>query len=61
MEYAENRSNQSEPNMDQKQVVAMAYVPWQHLTSVYETAKAFQYGTLFPELDKPWNPGGCKR
>ena len=39
-------------------VVAMAYVPWQYFTTVYEPDKALQVGTIFPELDKPFLAGG---
>ena len=34
--------------------VAMAYVPFQQLGSVYPAEKALDAGTLFPELDKPF-------
>ena len=35
--------------------VAMAYVPWQHLTKIYENLEeAFYVGTIFPELNKPF-------
>lgn len=43
---------------NQPPVVGMAYVPWQHLSTVYEAEKGFRRGTLFPELDKPWLVGG---
>ncbi len=39
-------------------VLAMGYVPWQNLNSVFEPDKALQMGTLFPELLKPYT--GCK-
>lgn len=39
-------------------VVAMAYVPWQTLGTVYQSDTAFMQGTLFPELDKPLMVGG---
>lgn len=42
----------------QKPVVAMAYVPWQNLHTVYEPEGGLCRGTIFPELDKPWMPGG---
>lgn len=42
--------------------VAMAYVPWQCFKNVYEPDKALQYGTIFPELNKPfYGKGGCPR
>lgn len=34
--------------------LAMAYVPWQQLRSLYEPDQALQIGTLFPELCKPF-------
>lgn len=40
------------------QVVAMAYVPWQQLETVYEPENGFPRGTIFPELDKPLMVGG---
>lgn len=44
-------------------VLAMAYVPWQQFTTVYEPDKALEIGTIFPELDKPFLAGGrcCRR
>lgn len=43
-------------------VPAMAYVPWQYFHKVYETDKALEIGTIFPELDKPFLAAGrcCK-
>ena len=38
--------------------VAMAYVPWQKLQDVYEPEAALTFGTLFPELNKPFTAGG---
>lgn len=41
---------------------AMAYVPWQYFTTVYETDKALEVGTIFPELDRPFLAAGrCGR
>lgn len=34
--------------------VAMGYVPWQFLHTLYEPDKALQVGTIFPELNKPF-------
>ena len=40
--------------------IAMAYVPWQFFQETYEPDKALQYGTIFPELYKPfYGKGGC--
>ena len=34
--------------------LAMAYVPWQSIHTVYDAHKALQIGTIFPELDLPF-------
>lgn len=34
--------------------IAMAYVPYQPLDTVYEQETALKNGTLFPNLDKPF-------
>lgn len=34
--------------------LAMAYVPWQVFRNTYEPSVAFVRGTIFPELDLPW-------
>ncbi len=40
--------------------VAMAYVPWQRLTHIYEDLdEAFENGTIFPELNKPFVGRRC--
>ncbi len=40
--------------------VAMAYVPMQQWSEVYDEAEAFHAGTLFPELNLPFEPEeGC--
>lgn len=43
------------------QVLAMAYVKDQEfkIRSVYSCEKALRQGTLFPELDKPFEGGTC--
>lgn len=41
--------------------LAMAYVPWQNWRKIYEPEKAFCRGTIFEELDKPFQGiGGCQ-
>ena len=36
----------------EKYPLAMAYVPWQHFTQMYENLeKGYKAGTIFPELD----------
>ena len=40
--------------------IAMAYTPWQEWKNIYKAEKAFQRGTIFEELDKPFGgTGGC--
>lgn len=34
--------------------LAMGYVPWQHLSTIYEPDQALREGTMFPELRKPF-------
>lgn len=35
--------------------IAMAYVPWQHLSKLYDNLEdGFLKGTIFPELYKPF-------
>ncbi|MBQ7548055.1 MAG: spore coat associated protein CotJA [Clostridia bacterium] len=41
--------------------VAMAYVPMQTDTTVYDTDKALREGTLFPTLNKPFAGAGDRR
>lgn len=40
---------------------AMAYVPWQDFGNLYELEKAFEIGTIFPELDKPFIGRRCRK
>lgn len=35
--------------------LAHAYVPWQVLNKTYSLTEALQRGTLFPELDMPYD------
>lgn len=41
-------------SMPENPVLAMAYVPFQMLTEIYEPEEALNAGTLFPALDKPF-------
>ena len=41
----------------EKMPIAMAYVPWQDWEELYEIEKAFECGTIFPCLDKPFVGG----
>ena len=40
--------------------IAMAYVPWQHMTNICEDLdEAIKCGTIFPELIKPFTGRRC--
>lgn len=42
--------------------LAMASVPWQKWQYIYDAEKGFHRGTIFEELDKPFEGRGmCKR
>ena len=47
--------------LPKKTVEAMAYVPFQNADRLYAPEQAIMAGTLFPELNKPFDPdnGGC--
>ena len=43
-------------------VLAMAYVPWQEWGSLYDPRQGFCCGTIFEDLNKPFQgTGGCRR
>lgn len=42
--------------LPKKVTEAMAYVPFQNAGELYAPEHAIQAGTLFPELDKPFDP-----
>lgn len=41
--------------------IAMAYVPWQEWKPIYELDKAFEIGTIFPVLNKPFEGRRCQK
>lgn len=41
-------------------VVGMAYVPWQTWNNVNDPSKGLRRGTIFQELDKPFEGGCCR-
>ncbi|MBP5223842.1 MAG: spore coat associated protein CotJA [Lachnospiraceae bacterium] len=48
------------PSKKEDYVVAMAYVPWQKFDRIYDDLdKAFRFGTIFPELNKPFTGRRC--
>lgn len=44
--------------MPEEMPVAMAYVPYQQWDTVYTAEEGFPKGTIFPQLYKPFCPGG---
>ena len=46
------------PTQSSDGVLTMAFVNMQPLDYVYDEAQAFQNGTLFPNIDKPFYYGG---
>ena len=64
MEYRGNRNavcvSHDRETACSGQVLAMAYVPVQVLTSVYEPEAGYPRGTIFPDLDKPFTRGRCR-
>ena len=50
------------PALPENVVLAMAYVPWQYWSNLYSRPKAFQQGTIFVDLNKPfYGKGACCR
>lgn len=41
--------------------VAMAYVPWQTFENTYNQCEGLMNGTIFPELNLPFERGRCQR
>nr|WP_242962945.1 spore coat associated protein CotJA [Clostridium sp. AT4] len=39
----------------------MAYVPWQQWQTAYAPERGLMQGTIFPDLDLPFNYGRCGR
>lgn len=55
-------SNTNEYDELSSMPLAMAYVPWQEWQNIYEAEKGFHCGTIFEELNMPFNGirmGGC--
>lgn len=40
--------------------LGMAYVPWQTFSNIYEPCMALKKGTIFIELDKPFEGGNFR-
>lgn len=41
-----------------RQALTLVFIENQEVGEIYEPDTAFCRGTAFPELDKPWHPGG---
>jgi hypothetical protein len=39
----------------------MAYVPWQTFENTYNQCEGLMNGTIFPELNLPFEGGRCQR
>lgn len=49
------RYNESSKEQIDNFPIGMAYVPWQKFDKIYDNLEeAFKYGTIFPELNKPF-------
>ncbi len=48
------------PTFPETVATTMAYVPFQTDTTQYTPETALKYGTLFPNLNKPFLGGACK-
>lgn len=55
-----NYSRQEFDQYSDRFPIAMAYVPWQQFAKMCDNPEeAFQNGTIFPELDKPFTGRRC--
>lgn len=66
MRRSSGAGNSSDANgqttrLPQKMPLAMAYVPFQQWGEVYDDSEALDRGTLFPELDLPFEKGAGMR
>lgn len=53
------RQNKELSPFPEKTPIGMAYVPYQQWGEVYAVGDGFDRGTMFPELDYPFNGGDC--
>lgn len=56
--YGNNGNNGMTSRLPKNTPLAMAYVPFQQWGEVYSDDEAFNNGTLFPELNFPFERGG---
>ena len=55
-----NREMKDEFDGDCRQALTLVFIENQEIEQVYEPDTAFTRGTAFPNLDKPFCPGGLK-
>ncbi len=61
MNYTDTNYRMSRDTAADKDVLAMAFVNSQKITSVYDVDTGFSCGTIFPCLNKPLSVGGTWR
>ncbi|MEE1313812.1 MAG: spore coat associated protein CotJA [Lachnospiraceae bacterium] len=62
MQECQKYSQRRRPTPLEGLPLAMAYVPWQQWGNLYSPEKGFHQGTIFQDLDFPFNGrGGCRR
>jgi hypothetical protein len=49
------------PRFPDETPYAMAYIPFQQFDTTYPAERGLEYGTIFPELNKPFLGGGMKK
>lgn len=47
-------NQQSKAPFPEDPALAIAYVRWQQWGNLYEPEEAYNHGTIFPDLDKPF-------
>lgn len=52
---------QHPPKSESQFPIAMAYVPWQKFDTTYPLCEGFMVGTIFPELNLPFEGGRCQK
>ena len=60
VERCDDIQNEMKTPFPKQYSVAMAYIPFQNNTDMYDEMKALERGTLFPVLDKPFLGGAVR-
>lgn len=61
MQWSMSCPNTGVGPLEQNYPAAMAYVPWQQWQDIYEPETALAQGTIFPDMDLPFDYGRCGR